>query len=294
MRSSLFQSGTVLVPWAFSERKELEGRALNLSKIVGCPQDNLDVIMNCLRRVHPTKLVNNEFFQYGVVEFPFTPFIDGSFLDYEPREALRRGDYKKTSILIGTNTEEGFYYAMYFLPQLLKLREDVVVTRQEFRDAVREFHPHLSNLSIDAIVFQVCFMLFDDVSRFRHTPDTISIIYEVLNLYYVLLQYTDWAKSEDTITNRNMIDRLVGDYNFGCPVDDFGLKYAEDNNDVYLYQYTHRYSTHPYPKWTGVLHGDEVPIIFGDPLKPSKGYQTAEVKFSKAIMKYWANFARTG
>lgn len=50
----------------------------------------------------------------------------------------------------------------------------------------------------------------------------------------------------------------------------------------------------PWPRWTGVMHADEISYIFGEPLDPSKGYTTEEVNLSKRMMRYWANFAKTG
>jgi len=35
-------------------------------------------------------------------------------------------------------------------------------------------------------------------------------------------------------------------------------------------------------------------LIFGEPLDPDKGYLPQEVELSKKMMRYWANFARTG
>lgn len=42
------------------------------------------------------------------------------------------------------------------------------------------------------------------------------------------------------------------------------------------------------------MHADEISYIFGEPLDPSKGYTHEEVLLSKRMMRYWANFAKTG
>jgi len=61
-----------------------------------------------------------------------------------------------------------------------------------------------------------------------------------------------------------------------------------------MYYYTHRSTPNSWPGWAGVLHGDEINFVFGEPLNPNKGYQPQEVELSKKMMRYWANFARTG
>ncbi|XP_024083868.1 acetylcholinesterase 1-like [Cimex lectularius] len=42
------------------------------------------------------------------------------------------------------------------------------------------------------------------------------------------------------------------------------------------------------------MHGEETYYVFGEPLNATKGYSEADKKLSKEMMKYWANFARTG
>lgn len=112
--------------------------------------------------------------------------------------------------------------------------------------------------------------------------------------YPLYWQYTDWTSVYDININRDMIDKMIGDYNFHCPTQDFSSAYSDQSNNVYVYYYTHRYSTHLYPTWTGVLHGDELLMIFGEPLKPSKNFTSAEAEFTKNVMNYWANFAKYG
>ena len=71
-------------------------------------------------------------------------------------------------------------------------------------------------------------------------------------------------------------------------------RYAETFNNVYLYYFDHRTSTNAWPKWAGVLHGDEIAFVFGEPLNNTHGYTEAEKELSRDMMTYWANFARTG
>ncbi len=59
---------------------------------------------------------------------------------------------------------------------------------------------------------------------------------------------------------------MVGDFHFTCPVNRFAQGYAEGGQTVYMYYFTHRSTQNPWPKWMGVLHGDEVSFVFGDPL----------------------------
>lgn len=63
---------------------------------------------------------------------------------------------------------------------------------------------------------------------------------------------------------------------------------------MYMYYYTHRSKSNPWPQWTGVMHGDEISYVFGEPLNPNLKFLEGEKQFSRRIMRYWANFARNG
>ena len=110
----------------------------------------------------------------------------------------------------------------------------------------------------------------------------------------IIYEYTDWLQPTDPLKNRDALDRMVGDYAFTCPVVDFAHRFAEIGNNVFFYYFNERASNNPWPTWTGVLHGDEIAFIFGDPLNKSRNYDKQEVRLSKRMMSYWANFAKTG
>lgn len=61
-----------------------------------------------------------------------------------------------------------------------------------------------------------------------------------------------------------------------------------------MYLYSHRSKSNPWPKWTGVMHADEINYVFGEALNPKLQYTDEERDFSRRIMRYWTNFARYG
>ena len=65
---------------------------------------------------------------------------------------------------------------------------------------------------------------------------------------------------------------------------------------LFLYQFAHRTENSPWPGWTGVMHGDEIAYVFGDPLRSSSpvSYTDHETQLSKQMMTHWTNFAKTG
>jgi acetylcholinesterase len=126
--------------------------------------------------------------------------------------------------------------------------------------AVRELNPYVNNIARQAIVFE----------------------------------YTDWLNPEDPLKNRDALDKMVGDYQFTCNVNELAHRYAETGNNVYMYYFQYRSLGNPWPSWTGVMHGDEISYVFGEPLNPAKKFQPQEIELSRRVMRYWANFAKTG
>lgn len=259
---AIMESGSPTAPWAIISREESLLRGLRLAEAVNCPHDrnNISAVIECLRKKDPIDLVNNEWGTLGICEFPFVPIIDGAFLDETPQRSLVVKNFKKTNILMGSNTEEGNYFIIYYLTELFKNEENVYVNREEFIQAVKELNPYVSNIMRQAIVFE----------------------------------YTDWLNPEDPVRNRDALDKMVGDYQFTCNVNEFAHRYAETGNSVYMYYFTHRSAANPWPSWTGVMHADEINYVFGEPLNPEKRYTAEEVDLSKRMMRYWANFAKTG
>jgi acetylcholinesterase len=89
--------------------------------------------------VDANTLANNEFnaIVYGICGFPFTPVLDGEFFPESPRRALARKNYKMANILLGTNKDEGNYFNIYYLSNILKKE---VIFKSTFFIFRKKFH----------------------------------------------------------------------------------------------------------------------------------------------------------
>lgn len=261
-RQAVMQSGAPTAPWAVVSKEESIRRGLLFAEVLGCPHRVTDfrIIVDCLRTINASVLVEKEWVTTGVVDFPFVPVVDGEFLRCRPADCVRDKEFKNTSIIMGSNSEEGYYFIMYYLTELFKNEENVLITRTEFLNAIQDLNPGMNDLAIKAITFE----------------------------------YTDWTNPDDGVKNRDALDKIVGDRQFTCNVNEFAHAYAEAGNNVYMYFFTHRSSHNLWPTWAGVLHADEINYIFGEPLNPNKNYFPGEKELSKKMMRHWSNFARTG
>ncbi|XP_053403602.1 acetylcholinesterase-like [Mercenaria mercenaria] len=264
----ILQSGAPQAAWATVSDKEAKNRALILAKNFQCNYPETPDIIDCLRRVPANEFHHPEWdtIDYGVVRFPFVPIIDGTFLQEDPEKSLRNGNFKKCPVLLGHNTNEANFWLIYY-HELFSLDSEPMVSQSYFDtliDDIFHYHPYypklLNSFGKEAIKFQ----------------------------------YRNWLNPYDQKMNAWQIDMAVGDFSFICPCVDFALHAASAGSSVYYYVFEHRSTKHHWPEWSGVLHADEINFMFGEPTNKSFGYTEEEKIFSKKMMRYWTNFAKTG
>jgi len=298
---AILQSGTANMHWATTTFKEAQDRSKELAiNYLKCDNTNdMGELANCLRDVKVEELVEQQWVSRGILQFPFLPVIDNKFLIESPTQALRHHRFKKCPILIGSNLNEGSYFLIYELPDYLTLEKNAM-TREAF----------LTSLN----------------SLFFHYPQYGSQLNSTFLMDAVAFQYTNWLDVNDTVANVLSLDAAIGDCYFVCPLNEFAMSYAAAGRlhgvvstsdgvlphdapqrltldtvkvdhelfDVYSYYFTERYASNPWPSWMGVMHGDEVLFTFGHVLKAEGNFTEDERRLSRAIMKYWTNFAKTG
>lgn len=280
---AILQSGVPNCPWASVSPAEARRRATQLGKLVGCNGGNDTELVDCLRRKTPQELIDQEWQVLpwsALFRFSFVPVVDGEVLPDTPEAMLSSGNFKDTQILLGVNQDEGSYFLLYGAPGFSKDNESLI-SREDFLEGVKLSVPHANDIGLEAVV----------------------------------LQYTDWMDENNGLKNRDAMDDIVGDHNVICPLAHFARSYAQHNilktnmggpgfgminsggnsqGGVYLYLFDHRASNLAWPEWMGVIHGYEIEFVFGLPLEKRLNYTLEEEKLSRRMMRYWANFARTG
>ena len=266
---AILQSGAPQIDWATYSAEEGRRRSRRLAGVLGCDlqQSDTELVM-CLRKVNPEVILANEFSVVsGIVQFPFVPVIDGFFLTETPVEYLRSGRFKKTPLLLGSNAQEGTWFLVYENADLFNLHTESLLSEENMELVIESlffYHPQhptpLNKFGKEAIRFQ----------------------------------YTDWVNPDDQASRRDHIAQAVADFHFVCHVNHLSDRYVQSGQRVYQYWFDHRSSVHPWPKWMGTLHGDEIHFVFGMPLNPELGYSREDKLLSRKIMRYWTNFAKTG
>ncbi|CAK6981917.1 acetylcholinesterase [Scomber scombrus] len=274
---AILQSGVPNSPWASVSPAEARRRATLLGKLVGCNGGNDTELVDCLRSKTPQELIDQEWQVLpwsALFRFSFVPVVDGEVLPDTPEAMINSGNFKDTQILLGVNQDEGSYFLLYGAPGFSK-DNDSLISREDFLEGLKLCVPHANDIGLEAVV----------------------------------LQYTDWMDENNGAKNRDAMDDIVGDHNVICPLVHFASSYAQHSalkangvmnsggnsqEGVYLYLFDHRASNLVWPEWMGVIHGYEIEFVFGLPLEKGLNYTLDEEKLSRRMMRYWANFARTG
>ena len=263
---AILQSGVSNAAWGTVTQEEGKSRTEELGRYLQCEAGNQAELVTCLMETDPRTLCDNQYVTAGTMQFPFVPVIDGSFFIETPEVTLRKRNFKKCPILIGTNANEGTYFLMYDASDFITLkglqmnREQFVFTMNQVFYYYPQYPVKINSFGLEAIIFQ----------------------------------YTNWLKPEDDLANFRGLDQAIADYHFVCQVNEFAHAYAQSGQNVYMYRFTERYSSNPWPSSLGVMHADEITFAFGLPLRPKANFTALERELSRQIMRYWTNFAKSG
>ncbi|XP_037082184.1 acetylcholinesterase-like [Pollicipes pollicipes] len=261
----IMQSGTINAPWSIMTKEKAFRVGSTLVDDCGCNAsritDQMDAVIECMRTVPWQDLSAKQWNSYGgILDFPSAPTIDGDFLPKHPIDMLKEGDFRHTELLLGSNKDEGTYFILYDFIQFFKKDDPSFLERSKFLEIIEAIFGSWEEMEKLAIIFQ----------------------------------YTDWDHIDDGYLNQKMLGDVVGDYYFVCPTNYFAQSFAAQGMNVYYYFFTQRTSLNPWGDWMGVMHGDEIDYVLGNPINQSLHYTAAEANLSRRIIEHYANFIRTG
>ncbi|CAH1788651.1 unnamed protein product [Owenia fusiformis] len=119
-------------------------------------------------------------------------------------------------------------------------------------------------------------------------PENVDAIVEVAVPLYV--------DGRDTDKDRAVaLSDFIGDLRYIGPSNDVGRKYTQVA-PTFMYRFAHRPSSSTRQQWASAGHADEIQYTQGDPFvnHGSGSYTENEKILSGQIMRYWANFIKSG
>ena len=117
------------------------------------------------------------------IGYTFVPTIDADLIPYDPELMLLNGDFKRTTILLGVNQDEGSYFNIYLPHGNLTYHSVPSVDSNTFRTVLTEY--------------------------FRHVP-TYPIQQNKVVLESILQLYTLWNDVNNTRQNAIQLNYAVG------------------------------------------------------------------------------------
>ncbi|KAH9507745.1 hypothetical protein Btru_053624 [Bulinus truncatus] len=258
---AIMQSAAPVAKWAIQDRDLAKSRSLKLAELLNCTSENATKDMDCLYSASPEAIIQQQWsekanFNLYIVDVVIGPIVDGKFLPDHPEKMLSRGEVKNTSVLLGVNKNEGYYFDVYL------------------------WHSTIFPLSGNGEINET---QYDEILEHLFLKNTSTI--QSVKLQYPIDMCNSLSSNVDAIT---------GDWLFKCPVISFAQIYSRLGNPVYMYSFEHRTSATPWPEWMGTLHGYEIEILFGLPFSKCTNYTKEEKELSSRMMKLWTDFSKTG
>ncbi|KAH9491597.1 hypothetical protein Btru_030996 [Bulinus truncatus] len=245
---AIMQSSAPVAKWNIQDRDLAKSTSLKLAKLLNCTSENATGDMNCLYFASPEAIIQQANF--------ITPIVDGQFLPDHPEKMLSRGEVKNTSVMLGVNKNEGYYFNVYW------------------------WHSTMFPLNGNGEINEV---QYNEILEHLFLNNTSTI--QSVKLQYPIDMCNSFSSNVDAIT---------GDLLFKCPVVSFAQIYSRLGNPVYMYSFEHRTSATPWPEWMGTLHGYEIELLFGLPFSKCTNYTKEEKELSSRMMKLWTDFSKTG
>ncbi|KAM9808137.1 carboxylesterase 3 [Neosynchiropus ocellatus] len=253
---AIFQSGVAMLG-AYATAQPL-AHAQVVANLMGCGSSSTQEMVSCFRGKSRDELIEAT----KRMRIYLGAAVDGEFLTDTPEELLKKKEVLKVPVMMGiTNHEFGWILPQSFAPP--------------------GWVEGMTRASVLAVMD-----LFNPAGASSANP-------------LIADEYLKEAKTPEEV--RDSFTEVMGDLLMTFPVVKVAGYHSDASVDVFLYEFVHRAQLHQgiRPDFVKADHADEVGFMFGgcfwDGHVRIIGNITAEdQKLCRAMMKYWANFARSG
>lgn len=271
----ILQSGSPLFPKIYYEN--LLEKSSQFSIETGCgdllvPNGNISSVLECLQSLPVESIVKAHEPLFQLYKIPFFPHAGDEFLPELPHDMIYEPSTigSQSEILLGNNEDEGSFFLHLFFPD---------VFTNEF-NGTGSNNKNMFNLTINELQAYI-------TQAYSFIPQNQA---STMSQFFL----ASASASKDTSKMLKATHDIIGDSGFVCPAVLFSELLSEYNVTVYHYLLNGRPSNSPWNQWMGTTHLDEVPFIFGLPLKHPKKYTKDEIDFSRNLINIWTTFAKTG
>ncbi|XP_072034357.1 cholinesterase-like [Amphiura filiformis] len=262
---AIMQSGAAVAPRNFQETSQGREIAFNIGAELGCTVTDTTQLRQCLRDA-TAKELNDAGVASGFISAPcIDKQIDNNFLDDSPLNLIQRQDFQRTTLMLGSNADEGTLRVQFLYPEYAAREDPPFVSEQVYKSFVSEA---IGNPIIEDSIYQ---------------------------------HYLDWTiQDQDNVDFFRPFVDFVTD-SFVANNDIVARAHSMAGDQVYRYQMTHaptvsiRWTPRGNPTWRGSGHSEDIQFVFGFPFIEGKPELSGpEIDLSVKIMRFWTEFAKTG
>ncbi|XP_007443989.1 cholinesterase-like [Python bivittatus] len=251
---AVLQSGVPNAIWPWKSPQEARVDAIMVSKEVGCAKDNHSEVVSCLEKID---IGHENFLPLTMINSLTT---DGDFLPDELPKLLETAILQGKPILTGITDDEGSSFTLLMYSST-KTNGGILTWEQLLQGVMGTMQRGTKKDVAESVALK-----FSEAS---HGPERYRLAFS---------QY-------------------FRDYFFVCPLAELAAKIRKAGKPVYVYSFSHHSSDSVWPEWVGTPHGAEIPYVFGtmaSALQTNRSITEAEEALSRQMMRFWAQFARTG
>ncbi|XP_069354028.1 liver carboxylesterase 1-like isoform X2 [Eulemur rufifrons] len=264
---AISESGVALIS-ALVQKDDIKPLAEQVAVAAGCKTTTSAAMVHCLRQKTEEELLEAtlkmKFFVIDLLgdpreSHPFLPtVVDGVLLPKSPEEILAEKNFNSVPYVVGINKQE----CGWILPTLMG-------------------YP-LSEGKLDQ---KTATSLLWKSYPLTGIPEELTSV--------AIEEYL--GGTDDPVKKKDLFLDLIGDVIFGVPSVIVARHHRDAGAPTYMYEFRYRpsFSSDMKPKAVRGDHGDEIFSVLGAPFLKG-GASEEEIKLSKMVMKFWANFARNG
>uniref|UniRef100_A0A1B0GDA2 Carboxylesterase type B domain-containing protein n=1 Tax=Glossina morsitans morsitans TaxID=37546 RepID=A0A1B0GDA2_GLOMM len=274
VQRSVLVSGSALSSWAIQKNPLFVKR--RVAEQTGCHGDMLyDDLAPCLRTKSVAQLLSVKI-DYPRFLVGFAPFVDGTVIS-PSTDSIDKLTLPLGSAIVSTS---GIEYANFPKRNLIFCLTSV------------ESHLDLNAQDLE--------FGFNETRRDRILRTFVrnNFHYHLNEIFAVLKnEYTDWEKAiRSPLSSRDATLAFLSDGHTASSLIKLGYMHNLRGGKSYFLHFKHRTVEEEYPQRTGSVRGEDIPFWLGLPISPlfPHNYTTQEKQISHLMLRYLANFARTG
>ena len=266
------ESGSLLnEPYELFQSDELTKRTSDILRNSGCDQNKLEKnrFENCTQSLDALKILTetanyekNIIFNGSSLASNSQPLfqlvLDGVEFKESIKESIQNQRYKTLNVLAGFIYDDGSFKLEPFFGTKIEPFANLTIAKQ----VLTEFYTYFPFYPV--------------------TPNE-SFFEDIMKIYFTNTTVTNYFKT---------VVFLISEQYFICPSIHLAELFSKTNS-VFMYSYEQLTRHSSIPIDYGVMHGNELPFVFGLPII-DKTYTKDERALSIQMINYWTNFVKNG